>query len=120
MVIYIVSKKINPMIHAAILYILGTVMGQGITFLGTIVFTRLMTREDYGLYSTYYSIMSILVVLVGSNLYVSLQNAYIDYKHEIKDYRKACLFLSSLVCVIVSIVTLGVWVLFFRIYLYIW
>ncbi len=107
------SKKINPMIYAAVLYIVGTIVGQGVTFLGTIVFTRVMSRENYGLYSTYYSVMAILEVLVGSNLYVSLQNAYIDYKHEVKQYRKACLFLSSIVCAIISVAVLGVRAFFF-------
>lgn len=106
------SKKINPMINAAILYVAGTIVGQGITFLGTMVFTRLMSKEDYGLYSTYYSIMAVLEVLVGSNFYVALQNAYVDYKFEIEEYKKACLFLTSLICVVISVIVIGIKILF--------
>lgn len=112
-------NKVNSMAKASLLYIIGTTIGQGMTFLGTIVFVRLMTRYEYGIYSTYYSVMSIVVVFVGSNLYVSLQNAYIDYKDEIYQYRKSVLVLSVITCAIVgSILIIANIVVFPRIPMY--
>ena len=92
------------MITSSGLYIVGTVLGQGMTFLSSVVFTRLMSQYEYGIYSTYYSIVSVLVVLVGCNLYVPLQNAYIDYSSDIHSFRKAVLGLSTLTFVAVSCV----------------
>ena len=46
------NKKINPLLKSSIIYIVATIIGQGMTFLGIIVFTRLMDQNDYGLYST--------------------------------------------------------------------
>lgn len=92
------------MITYSSLYIVGTVLGQGMTFLSSVVFTRLMSQYEYGTYSTYYSIVSVLVVLVGCNLYVPLQNAYVDYGENIHSFRKAVLGLSILTFVVVSFV----------------
>ena len=105
-------KKINPLVRASVFYILGNGVGQGIILLSAIVFTRVMSREDYGNYSTYYSIVSIFTTLVGANLFTGLSNAYIDYKEDIKKYRASNLILSSFVFSIVCVVSIVInWVL---------
>lgn len=99
-------QKINPLLKASIFYILGNGFGQGMVLLGTIVFTRLMSQEDYGLYSTYYSSVSILTTFVGLNLFTGLCNAYIDYKNEIHKFRGSVLILSTIIFISVSGVVL--------------
>ena len=68
----------NPFVKSSALYLLATVIGQGATFAGILIFTRLMSQADYGEYSTYYAYVSIFTVLIGANLHYSLNNAYID------------------------------------------
>lgn len=91
------KQRINPLLKASIYYILGNGIGQGVILLGTVIFTRIMTQEDYGFYSTYYSMVSILTTLVGANLFIGLNNAYIDYKNEIHKVRASLLVLSMIV-----------------------
>ncbi len=91
------KHKINPLLKASIFYIFGNGLGQGVILLGTIIFTRIMTQKDYGLYSTYYSMVSIFTTLVGANLFIGLNSAYIDYRDEIHRVRASLLVLSMLV-----------------------
>ena len=86
------NKKINPLLKSSIIYIVATIIGQGMTFLGIIVFTRLMDQNDYGLYSTYYAYVSVVTVLIGANLHYALNNAYIDKKNRIKELNLYCVF----------------------------
>ena len=82
------KHHINPLIKSTLLYIIATAIGQGMTFLAIIVFTRMMSKGDYGYYSDYYAFVSLFTVLIGANLYYALNNAYIDKPNEIKVFRK--------------------------------
>lgn len=53
-----------------------------------------MSQKDFGLYSNYYSYVSLLVPFVGMNLYCGLTNAYMDYKNVIHKLRSSLLMLS--------------------------
>lgn len=102
------KQKINPLLKASVFYIIGNGIGQGVILLGTIIFTRIMTQNDYGVYSTYYSLVSILTTLVGANLFIGLNNAYIDYASDIHHFRASVLVLSSLVfSITTALVLLG-------------
>ena len=100
------NKKINPLLKSSIIYIVATIIGQVMTFLGIIVFTRLMDQNDYGLYSTYYAYVSVVTVLIGANLHYALNNAYIDKKNRIKEFRKSVLCLSFVIMILSSVVVL--------------
>ena len=100
------GKGINKYIKASVFYMFGNGIGQGIIFLSSIIFTRIMTQEDYGLYTTYYSVVTILNTLVGANLFNGLNNAYIDYKDNVHKYRASNLFLSTIVFAAVSVITI--------------
>lgn len=100
------KKKVNPLVISSVLYILATAIGQGMIFLGIIVFTRLMSKKDYGDYSTYYAYVSLLTVLIGANLYYALNNAYIDKAYRIKEFRKSVLVLSGCIAIPLTILLL--------------
>lgn len=74
------------------------------SYVGIVVFTRIMDQGNYGEYSTYYAYVSILTVLIGGNLYYTLNNAYIERKKEIKQFCKSTLALSTIIMMIVSLV----------------
>lgn len=97
------TNGINKYVKASTFYILGNGIGQGLVFLSSYVFVRIMSQDDYGLYGNYYSIVSILGSLVGANLFVGLNIAYIDYKNDIKRFRSSNMFLSTLVLLGVSV-----------------
>ena len=100
------NKKINSLLNATFFYLIGNAIGQGVILLSSIVFTRVMTKNDYGMYSTYYSLVAILTTLVGVNLFQGLCNAYIDYKQDIYRFRSSVLFLSTISFVVVSVLTI--------------
>lgn len=102
------TKKVNPLVKSTFIYLVSTLVGQGMSFVGIIVFTRLMSQTDYGNYSTYYASVSIFTVLVGMNLYYALNNAYIDKSDEIKGFRKSVLVLSILIALAMLFFVLGV------------
>lgn len=107
-------KKLNPFAKSSLAYLFATIVGQGMSFLGIIVFTRVMSKESYGLYSTYYAYVSLCAVLVGANLFEPLNNSYIDLKDRVYEFRKTALFLSSIVCTGFALVLLLVRSVFFR------
>lgn len=100
------EKKINPLVKSSVIYVIATFIGQGMVFLGIIVFTRLMKQNDYGKYSTYYAYVSVLTVLIGANLHYALNNAYIDQKGRIREFRKTILFLSFLIMLFITAIVL--------------
>lgn len=101
------EKKVNPLIKSSVIYVIATAIGQGISFLGIIVFTRLMGQAEYGEYSTYYAYVSILTVLIGGNLYYALNNAYIERKKEIKEFRKSVLVLSAFIMIVITVLLIA-------------
>ena len=102
------KTKNNVYINATMIYILANGIGQGLALLSNIFFTRFMSKMDYGLYTNYYSYVSIFASIVGANLYVGLSNAYIDYKKDIYKFRSSVLCLSVLIFGVVSIVTVTI------------
>lgn len=110
----LLNKKINPYIKSSFIYLLATALGQGISFIGIIVFTRIMPKAEYGEYSTYYAYVSILTTLTGGNIYLALNNAYIEHPSEIREFRKSALGLSVAVMMAVSSVALTINAYFYR------
>jgi len=106
-------NKIEPQIFASVLYTIATFIGQGMTFLGIIVFSRIMSQEDYGNYSSYYAYVAIFVAFAGANLYCSIGNAYIDYKDNYYEFKKTVLCLSFLIASIMTIASVLICSLFF-------
>ncbi|MBR5420275.1 MAG: polysaccharide biosynthesis protein [Lachnospiraceae bacterium] len=100
-------KKANAYLSASFVYILANGLGQGTTLLTNSFFSRYMSKADYGMYSTYYSYVALLVPFVGLNLYVGLTNAYIDYKKDIHKLRSSVMMLSLLGLLVTSLFWIG-------------
>lgn len=100
-------KTSNAFVNATFVYIFANGIGQGTTLLVNIFFTRYMSKNDYGLYSNYYSMVGILVPIIGANLYDGLANAYMDYRDKIYDFRSSLLLLSAIWGGAVSSVIIG-------------
>ena len=54
-------------------------MQRGITMITTPVFTRVLSQEDYGMVSTYFSWQTLLLMLSSLSLYKAMMNLYIKY-----------------------------------------
>ena len=101
------NKKTSVFFNASIWYIIANCLGQGIMLLSSIVFTRIMSQEHFGLYTTYYSIVVLFAPFVGANLFIGLNNGYFDFKEDRKNFRASILFLSSLIFIFVAIISIA-------------
>lgn len=100
------NVKNNSYTKAALFYIISNCIGQGLILLSNIIFTRIMSQENYGLYTNYYSIVALLTPFVGANLFLGLNIGYFDFKENRKQFRACITFLSLLVFIVFSIVTI--------------
>ncbi len=54
------TKRLRAPARASVMYMLSGIIGKGIGILSTPVFTRLLSGEDYGIFSLYMSVLGIL------------------------------------------------------------
>ena len=100
------AEKKKSYTTAALFYIIANCIGQGFALLSNIMFTRIMSQENYGLYTNYYSIVSLLTPFVGVNLFLGLNIGYFDFKENRKQFRASIAFLSLIVFIFFSIFTI--------------
>lgn len=93
-------------------YTFTTFLTRGIAFITTPVFSRLMTKADYGEFSNYANWMATLLILVGAELYSTLSRAYYDYKDEYDGYISSVTITNCILTCILYILFLfsGGWI----------
>lgn len=91
---------------ASVYYIIGNIIGQGIILLSSGIFTRIMGEAEYGLVSTYGAWVLVINTFIGLNLFITVRNAYIDYRQDYKRFQSSVLLLSLISFLILSIVIL--------------
>lgn len=90
--------------RASIYYVAANIIGQGIVLLSSAVFTRLMSKEDYGLVSTYSTWVLILNTFICLNLFITVRNAYIDFKKDYDRFVSSVLLLNILSGALISVI----------------
>ena len=85
------NKKV---IKSGFWYVLANFLNKGIVFLTTPIFTRLLTKGDFGLFNNFLSWESILLIIVTLNLESTLIRAKFDYKKHIDSYILSMIVLS--------------------------
>lgn len=76
-------KSIPVQAKASIWFVICSVLQRGISLITVPIFTRVMTTEQYGVYSTYISWYTILVVFTSLNLFYGVfNNAMVKYEHQ--------------------------------------
>ena len=73
-------------LKAGLGYTVGNMLVKGLSFLAIPLFARLMTVEDFGIYSTFSSYVMIVTVLAGFTLHTSVRNAKLDYAERTGSY----------------------------------
>lgn len=95
----------KKLIKSSIWYTISNFSVTGIHFIVTPIFARILSQEEYGLYSNYTSWLSIFQIITSLMLLVSLYNASKDYKKtELDSYIISMLALSGIFTVIIFIV----------------
>ena len=76
-------------VRAGFGYTIGNILSKGLSFLTMPLFGRLLSVEDYGRYNVYTAYTSVLFVVAGLAVHVSIKNANIDYKEKLKEYNSS-------------------------------
>ena len=105
-VIKTVSKQ--EYAKASIYYVIANIIGQGIVLLSSAWFTRMMSKADFGLVSTYSTWVLVLNTFICLNLFISVRTAYVDFKEDYDNFNSSVLTLSILSGVIMTILIVGI------------
>ena len=87
-------KEISRDIKAGIWYTIGNFINRGIAFVSTPIFTRLLSKEDYGEFSNFTAWATLLGVVTSIDLYASISRAYYDYEDDFDTYMSTISWLS--------------------------
>lgn len=83
-------------LKSGVWYTVSYVLVRGISYLTVPIFTRILSKEEYGIYNNYLSLLAILTIIVTLNLAATIINARYDYAETLYDYIFTVLLLSSL------------------------
>lgn len=89
-------RKSNNNLKAATLYFIGNVCNKAIAFMTMPIFTRLLTTEEYGLASTYLSVVAILGTFITLCIGNTVRNAFVDMQKKLDEYISSIFFFSIL------------------------
>ena len=90
------SQNNNSVLKSGIWYTASNFLVKSIGFITTPLFTRLMTKSEFGDFSTYSSWLSLAIIFVTLNLDSTLISAKYDYKDSFDKYISSILCLSSI------------------------
>ena len=98
------NKKIdhNILVKSSVWYTIANFLTRAMVFITTPIFTRLMTKKEYSDFSVFATWQSILIIICGLEIYVTLNRVRFDYpdKKEIDSYITSSLLLSNILTAI--------------------
>lgn len=102
-------NSLSAPIKASIWFTVSNVIQKGIALLSTPIFTRLMTTEQYGVYSVYQSWYSIISIFATLNLYAGVYNNGLlkaDTERKKQSFTSSMLGLSTTITCILFVIYL--------------
>lgn len=82
-------------LKSSVWYTVSNFLVKSIGFITTPIFTRLLSKEEFGLYNNYTSWLSIITIFVTLNLESTFISARYDYEKELDTYILSVLSLST-------------------------
>lgn len=93
---------------ASLWFIVCFVIQRGLQFIGMPIFTRIMSQEDYGVYSVFLSWTNLLCVFSSLSIYNGIFNkAAVKFEDERDQYISSVQYLTLLVGILMSVVIMG-------------
>ena len=92
------SKKIKgkDTIKASLWYLISNIVLKGLGFLTVPIFSRMLSKEEFGYYNNFVAWLSILTIVATLSLSTSLIRARFDFKDDMDSYVSSNLILGSL------------------------
>lgn len=104
------NKKI---LNAGIGYLIGNILVKGINFLSIPIFSRMLSTEEFGVFSVFLSYEAILSIFISFALHVSVRSAKYEFDNEQNEY------VSSIILIyLLNLIVLILGTLFFQEQLY--
>lgn len=97
--------------RASLYYVISNIIGQGIILLSSAIFTRMMSKADYGLISTYSTWVLVINTFICLNVFITARTAYIDIRSDYEGYNSSIMVLCILSGFVVSTIIIGIVVL---------
>lgn len=91
--IYVSNKKV---IVSGIWYTFSNFIVKGFNFITIPIFTRILTKGQFGDYNTYTSVLNMAMVIITLNVEASMCSARYDYSEKLDEYILSVMSLSSL------------------------
>lgn len=103
------DNKSSTVVKASVGYTVSNILVKGISFITLPLFVRMMSVEDYGVYTTYVSYESILAIVIGLGLHASIRAANNEFKESINAYCSSVVLLPVInsLCFLLMAVVLG-------------
>ncbi len=73
-------------LKAGIWYVISTFLVKGLSFITTPIFARLMDKASYGEFTNFASWQTTLLIIVGAELYNTVNRAYYDFSDDFDGY----------------------------------
>jgi len=86
-------------LKSGIWYTIATFFTKGTGFITTPIFSRILSKTDYGLFYNYTSCLSIATIFVSLNLESTMISARYDHQKEFDSYVFSMMVLSGISCV---------------------
>lgn len=85
----------NKVISSGIWYTISNFVLKGVVFISIPIFSRIMSKEQFGSYSNYNTWLQLLITIVSFNLYVSVNRARLDFWKNLDEYCSSILLLGT-------------------------
>lgn len=114
-----VKRKLGDLpfpVKISVVYIICSILQKGIAFIAVPIYTRLVSPEEYGIYSLYQSWISVLSVFATLHMWKYLySNGMLKYEERKDDFTSALIGLSSVltICVFLGFLIFKDWFLYF-------
>ena len=82
--------EMSKPVKAAFWFTVCNFLQRGISMITTPIFTRMLSTDEYGLYSTYLSWETVLSLVVTLSLYKAMMNLYVKYDNQEKILSALC------------------------------
>ena len=107
----IIIEKYNSLakpVRASLWFTVCFVFQRGLQFLGMPIYTRIMSPEDYGIYSVFFSWANLICVFSSMNIYSNTFNrAMVKYEKQRDSYISSIQWLTLCIGIVFSIIILG-------------
>ena len=91
-------KNLSLPLKASFWFAVSNILQRGISFITTPIFSRILSEEQYGIYSTYVTWQSLLLIIISLSLYKSLMNLFVkreDHNHVLSSVVMLSLLITS-------------------------